>query len=151
MKLDVAVTYGQLCVFDPALDHPYNDWSEAHVGQGFSWRPGSVSFAVGDGAASVVVEVSHVSTPPDVAASASAIRVPFQVPASNQVEIGSVMSGAEVSVGAGSYALFYLAPQSSSQPFRLLFMAAAAVEPAVLKESAQAKMQAAYLMKATPA
>jgi len=150
MQLNIAISYGQLCVFDPALENPYNDWSEAHVGQGFSWRHGSVSFAVGNGVASVVVEVSRVSSPPDVAASASAIRVPFQVPASGQVEIGSVMSGAEVSVEAGSYALFYLAPQSPRQPFKLLFMAAAKVEPAVLKESSQAKMQAAYLMTATP-
>ena len=41
-KLDVS--YGQVGVFWAILAKPFNDWSEAHVRQGFAWRPGSVSF-----------------------------------------------------------------------------------------------------------
>lgn len=41
----ISISYSQLCVFDPALTEPYNEWLPEHNAQGFSWRPGSVSFA----------------------------------------------------------------------------------------------------------
>ncbi|WNZ26896.1 hypothetical protein HJG54_28635 [Leptolyngbya sp. NK1-12] len=36
--------YNQVAVFDPSLEYPYNDWLPQHAAQGFTWRPGSVSF-----------------------------------------------------------------------------------------------------------
>lgn len=38
------VDYNQVAVFSSGLANPFNDWEERHVGQGFSWRPESVSF-----------------------------------------------------------------------------------------------------------
>lgn len=39
------VVYAHVAVFDARSRHPFNDWSDTHVAQGFAWRPGSVSFA----------------------------------------------------------------------------------------------------------
>ena len=51
LEMTMAVTigfqlsYGQLSVFASALKDPYNDWTDQHISQGFTWRPGSVSFS----------------------------------------------------------------------------------------------------------
>jgi|ERR671922_2358209 hypothetical protein len=41
---DLYVTYGHIVVFDPDVERPFNEWRQQHFDQGFSWRPGSVSF-----------------------------------------------------------------------------------------------------------
>lgn len=151
MELEVIVSYAQLCVFDPSLEAPYNDWTEAHVAQGFSWRPGSVSFATDSDCASTVVDVTWAEGPPDLSDADGAITVPFVVPPSGAVEIGSVMTGVEVSLPSGHYALYFLSPPSPVLPFRLVFVPADEVEPAVLKEGRNAKVQQGYLMVAEPA
>ncbi len=151
MEVQIAISYGQLCVFDPALLGPYNDWNEGHVAQGFSWRPGSVSFAIADIVTPVIVDVTRLEAPPVTDEAASAIRVPFDVSTRGLVEIGSIASGVEVSLPAGSYALYFLEPQWGEDPFRLVFVPTDEVAPAVLKEGAKARRRGRYLMMATPA
>ncbi len=151
MELAITVTYAQLCVFDPSLQTPYNDWADGHVAQGFSWRPGSVSFATDSDCTSIVIDVTRAEEPPDVGDVEGAIRVPFFVPPSGSVEIGSIMSGDEVPLPSGSYALYFLPPQSPTCPFRLIFVPGDDVEPAVLNEGRNATAQQAYLMVAEPA
>ncbi len=150
MELQIPVSYGQLCVFDPSLDAPYNGWAAEHVAQGFSWRPGSVSFAVDDDCALAVVEVAVADGPPSLDAAESAIRTPFVAAAAGTVEIGSVLSGFEVELPPGPYALYFLTPRGAAQPFRLIFVPADEVSPAVLKEGRNAKIQSHYLMFAEP-
>jgi hypothetical protein len=55
----IEILYRQIAVFRSRLEHPFNDWTPRHVKQGFSWRPGSVSFAtlVESGPHSVEVRV----------------------------------------------------------------------------------------------
>ena len=151
MEVQIAISYGQLCVFDPALDAPYNDWGEGHVAQGFSWRPGSVSFATVDNVASAVVHVICSSAPPITNGAAGAIRVPLDVSTRGLVEIGSIASGVEVSLPAGSYALYFLEPQTVEDPFRLVFVPMDDVCAAVLQEGEHARKQDRYLMTAKPA
>ena len=150
MELKIPISYGQLCVFDPSLDAPYNTWADEHVAQGFSWRPGSVSFAMDDDCVLAVVEVAVADGPPSLDAAESAIRTPFVAAAAGTVEIGSVLSGFEVELPPGPYALFFLAPWSSAQPFQLIFVPADEVSPAVLKEGRNARIQSNYLMVAEP-
>lgn len=151
MEVQVTILYSQLCVFDPALEAPFNDWEEAHSAQGFAWRPRSVAFATSDYPSAVAIDVTCADTPPDLGAASTAIRVPFEAPSSGSVEVGSVMSGVEVPIPPGSYALYYLAPPADGQPFRLIFVKAEVVEPEVLKEGLYARRQGAYLMTAQPA
>ncbi|MGZ3275719.1 MAG: competence protein ComJ [Caulobacteraceae bacterium] len=151
MKIQLSLSHNQLCVFDPSLDAPFNDWTDAHFAQGFSWRPGSVSFAVDDDHASAIVDVTCSESPPDLAGAESAIRVPFHVAESGQVEVGSILGGAEASLPPGSYALHFLAPQKPDMPFKLVFVPSSEVEPLVLRGGSRAQVQDRYLMIATPA
>lgn len=100
------VTYGQLAVFASALLQPFNDWSAQHVAQGFSWRPGSVSFRTMVEAGEHLVEVDvadHAGAlHPDVV---RAIEVPFEVPADGAIEIGSVTETIPVFLPAGLFLL----------------------------------------------
>ena len=151
MELEITVSYAQLCVFDPAIEAPYNDWTDAHVAQGFSWRPGSVSFATDGDGSPIVVHVTSAEGPPVLFDANSAIRVPFVVSPSGAIEVGSVMSGIQAAIPPGRYALYFLTPSAPSSLFRLIFVPAEEVEPAVLKEGRNAKMQLGYLMTAAPA
>ena len=44
LVLKINLSYSQLCIFLSSLAQPFNDWSDRHFTQGFSWRNGSVSF-----------------------------------------------------------------------------------------------------------
>jgi len=80
MQVQFLLSYSQMCVFDPALEHPYNDWTAAHTEQGFSWRPGSVSFATQAADGEVAVVIQHGGPLPDAEQLMTLIRVPFDVP-----------------------------------------------------------------------
>ena len=45
-KFEMLVSYYHIAIFDTDLG--FNDWRDAHGKQGFSWRPGSVSFGTLD-------------------------------------------------------------------------------------------------------
>lgn len=101
------VTYSQISVFQSHLKDPFNDWTDAHVSQGFSWRPGSVSFRTldVDGPASVVVEKGPTL---DVSPSAiRAIQVPFHVPVGVDVEIGTLTGTVVMELEPGDYTVLF--------------------------------------------
>lgn len=151
MKIEIVLSYAQLCVFDAELEQPYNDWDDAQTAQGFSWRPRSVSFAVQDSIGPVEVHVTVSDLPPDFEHSFTAIRVPFDVPPSGILEVGSIMSGVQVAVPPGHYALYCIAPCSDDQPFHLAFVTSGDLHAEVLKEGPTAHMQKVYKMEATAA
>ena len=107
-KLNVGVAYGQICVFHTTLVHPFNDWTETHIAQGFVWRPGSVSFGTLDncGSCETIVQIRS-----DVALgreSVRAIQVPFSVPEACPVSVGSPCgSEDEIQIPVGEYRLIY--------------------------------------------
>lgn len=143
--VQVTVDYGQICVFDPDLERPYNDWTDEHVRQGFSWRDGAVSFAV-DCNGEATIEVL-VSSPPVDLAPRGWIVVPFT--AVEAVEIGGIMSTQVVPLASGRYALHFV--ERDEGVYALWFEAKEAAEPEVRVETARAKRQARYLMAASPA
>lgn len=151
VKIDIVLSYAQLCVFDAELEQPYNDWDDAHTAQGFSWRPGSVSFAVENSIHSVAVDVTVRDLPPDLVDSSTAIRVPFDVPPSGRVEVGSIMSGVEVAIPPGRYALYCIAPRSDDQAYHLSFVTSGDLHAEVLTEGATAHKQQVYEMAARAA
>ena len=105
-EFTILVSYRQIAVFDPQLQQPFNDWTPEHVRQGFAWRSGSVSFATlsEDGMLDVVTEVGSVTR--SVGAQ-RAIRVPFVVGPSGQVEVASISDGRRLDVPSGEYGLYY--------------------------------------------
>jgi len=106
-ELKIFVSYSQLAVFDHSLERPFNDWTERHVAQGFAWRPGSVSFATleegGDHLVAVSLEDMRNDEPPIDAV--RVIDVPFEVPPSGSIEIGSISDCRSVELPAGHYQL----------------------------------------------
>lgn len=147
----VHIDHSQLCVFDPLLEQPLNDWTDAHVAQGFSWRPGSVSFRMADDGA-VTVEVATADIAPPQSGATTMIRTPFKVPQTGRIEVGSVFSGAEVVVRPGECDLYFVVSETGSETaVRLLFVPSSGAGPDVVVESATAARQTDYLMTAKPA
>ncbi|MCP3996970.1 MAG: hypothetical protein GY722_18200 [bacterium] len=105
-SFELYVSYSQVCFFDGTLAQPYNDWSQAHVDQGFSWRPGSACFRtlVDDGLHQVEVHVDEQF--PRISEEAKrVIRVPFVVPESGEVELASISESHVVEIAPDYYSL----------------------------------------------
>jgi hypothetical protein len=124
-ELIISVSYSQIAVFDPSLERPFNEWTEKHVAQGFSCRPGSVAFRTIEESGEHLVTVGL--TPGEGDAAPGAIRiidVPFEVPPGGIIEIGSISDGARLKVPPGIYQLrfeCYERANSPSSRIRVLF------------------------------
>ncbi|MGK9204194.1 competence protein ComJ [Sinorhizobium meliloti] len=99
------VDYNQVAVFSSGLANPFNDWEERHVGQGFSWRPESVSFRTlenGPHLIEVVITEHADALSPGVI---RAVEVPFEVPHNGRIDIASISESAEFRLSPGKYLL----------------------------------------------
>ena len=147
-RADVAISYAQVCVFDPELAAPFNDWSDLHVQQGFSWRPGSVSFAVGPDCPRLHVTVYRSAPKPELAEASTAIRVPFEVPPGGEVEVASIADGFLVEIAPGLYDLYFA---MNGEWVDLTFAERVHGDAQVLVSSDLARPQPSYLMEANSA
>jgi hypothetical protein len=121
------VSHAQVAVFDSGLEQPFNSWTERHVKQGFSWRPGSVSFATIKEAGQHLVIIDFASGYVDNLSSDATriIEVPFEVPQSGAMEVASISSSTPVSLPSGSYALrfeYFNMADAAEPTIRFLFM-----------------------------
>ncbi|WFU35650.1 competence protein ComJ [Bradyrhizobium brasilense] len=100
------LSYGQLSVFVSSLKDPYNDWTDRHMSQGFTWRPGSVSFSsmVESGRHSVEIHVVNHAAAVHPGA-VRAVAVPFEVPADGAIEVGSISETVPLELPPGSFLL----------------------------------------------
>jgi hypothetical protein len=109
------VSHAQIDVFDPRLSNPFNDWFDGHVAQGFSWRPGSVSFSTLESAGKIAIEAvrsdddEHVET-----LSERAIVVPFTVPDHGEIEIATISLSMRLEMPPGQCGLFLMHCRSSN-------------------------------------
>jgi hypothetical protein len=117
----VNVSYSQLAVHLSSLSKPFNDWSQRHVDQGFSWRAGSVSFRTLAEAGIHEVEIVVIERAIDLAEGAvRAIEVPFEVPDSGEIRIASIADEASVRVPSGKYSLrAEFIEQKGNHPYRV--------------------------------
>lgn len=104
IMFQLEISYGQLTLFDSSLTAPFNDWTDAHVAQGFAWRPGSVSFATLGNRGSIRIEVFQ-SRLLDVMTSHAEriIVVPFSVPEAGAIGLASIGDGVDFSLPPGEY------------------------------------------------
>ncbi len=120
------VSHSQVAVFDSGLEEPFNGWTERHVNQGFSWRPGSVSFVTIEEAGRHSVSLDVVSG--NVGVSPEAIRViqtPFEVRQTGAIEVASVSDSIPFSLPPGTYALrfeYFCASAVSDPGIRFTFI-----------------------------
>lgn len=124
VEISIFVSYSQIAVFDHSLENPFNQWTDKHVAQGFSWRPGSAAFrTIAEGGrhlVTVTVDIAEDEPPP------SAVRiidVPFEVPADGAIEIGSISDSSLLDIPSGLYRLrFECYNPVSGEPARLSFL-----------------------------
>ena len=99
----IDISHSQIAVFDTKLDRPFNFWTDGHVNQGFAWRPGSVSFGTlregGPHTIRIVVAKALCLSPDAI----RVIRVPFDVPIEDEIEIASISDGFRFHLESGRY------------------------------------------------
>lgn len=154
---EIDIFYNQLAIFEAHAEGPYNEWTDDHFRQGFSWRKGSVSFRVPeDGLSYILVETAAVRPEP-TSQIFRMIVVPFDV-GYNILEIGNIISTIPISVPAGMYLLFFeLSPpsdQSSSEYnflIRLTFVPTTEPLFAIIKSDAETSNVHLLVKDANPA
>lgn len=107
--IQLYVTYQQVSVFDPSLTAPFNSWKDEHVAQGFSWRKESVGFATLDPDGRIEIDVRVAEKPILDEGVIRAIVVPFELPRSGKVEIGTITESRALAAPAGMTGLLYQA------------------------------------------
>ncbi|WP_290903024.1 competence protein ComJ [Aquabacterium sp.] len=149
------VSHAQLAVFVSSLKQPFNEWTDRHVGQGFAWRPGSVSFRTLVEASAHVVEVSVVDRMGPIRDDAiRAIEVPFDVPLDGAVDIGSIAETVPVSLPAGAFLLrceFLHPPGTEGERVAMTFAKGEAARFAVRRADAELRVGDELLTHADPA
>ncbi|MFN8482974.1 MAG: competence protein ComJ [Anaerolineae bacterium] len=151
-SFDLSVLYSTLAVFDPSLEQPFNDWSDQHVAQGFSWRPGSVSFATlqEGGSHRIEVELAEQFSLQDN--TKRAIVVPFSINAASLVEVASIPSSRLIQFPEGDYELYYEAGQDEVGPWcRLTFVPGSNREARILRADEELSPSYPLTMQADPA
>lgn len=153
MALDVS--HAQLAVFVSSLKQPFHDWTDRHVGQGFAWRPGSVSFRtlVDAGAHAVEVNVADRMDPMRDDA-IRVVEVPFDVHQDGALEIGSIAETLPVSLPAGTFVLrceFLQPPSIEGERVAMTFARGEAARFAVVRADAELNPGDELLTHADPA
>lgn len=150
------VSYSQIAVFDGRLDLPFNDWTPRHYEQGFSWRPGSVSFRtlIESGSLQVTVRVTERHEPIEKAA--MAISVPFHCSREAQLEVASPAGASRrIALPAGDHQLVYEAIPSPDEggidQVVLSFVEGGDLTPQVLTPAPGSRPEYPLLMEAEPA
>ncbi|MFC0214737.1 competence protein ComJ [Paenibacillus chartarius] len=155
----IFVSYSQIAVFRKQLPHPFSDWSDAHIAQGFAWREGSVSFGTpseADDQSEIDVSVQSELHLQDNAV--RAIVVPFVV-GPEGVTVSSIMSAQHhFDVPPGTYELLFEAiPQfpGHSDPMKVRyafrFVPHSDPQPRVLKHDDELAPPPVLLMEAKAA
>ncbi len=120
-ELKLSYEYHQLSVFDPQLPDPYNDWTDDHCRQGFTWRPGSVSFATLGDAGTATIRGAIAGERFVAEGAVRVIAVPYTV-VNGIVELGGFET-VVVPVPSGTYELLYSAiPSTGDRPEEYHFL-----------------------------
>ena len=150
------IFYHQLVVFDESTAPVANDWREQHVAQGFTWRPGTVSFATLGDLGDLRVEV-HIVDDIDVLPDAvRAIVVPFAVSPPGRVGLSDTVNEATTRVPPGEYTLLwqigYLNEEEGKEAewCRLTFVTSPDTQPEILRADELLSPEYPLLMEADP-
>lgn len=115
--------YSFVAVSLPRLAHEINDWNSTHGAQGFSWRPGSVSFGTFDADDNVQISVELQNSYISPVAAIRIIKVPFQVEEDGVTLIDVLTQKWRVPIPEGNYALFFaVEPFEASWKYLLTFV-----------------------------
>jgi hypothetical protein len=152
-SLSLNISHSQVAVFDRSLERPFNLWTERHVAQGFTWRPGSAAFRTLE--ESGLHRVSVIVTPADVDVSSDALRViqvPFRVPRHGEIEIASIADSAPLRLPSQFYALRFEYLVGNAVPeVKLIFIMVDDPTFKIMRADAQLCADGELLVTASPA
>lgn len=154
LNFRLPLAWSQLSVFDESLTDPFNDWTAAHLSQGFSWRPGSVSFRLPIRAGAVDVTVDFVDSLELFDQSRWAIVVPFHT-WGGRVEVSTITESQVIELPAGAFSLLYqtgIRDDGTAWAHLGVFDShGTAIEPRVLRGDDLVHADGELLMQAEPA
>lgn len=153
IDFNLELSWSQVSLFDANLTDPFNDWSEGHLNQGFSWRPGSVSFKLPTRTGGLEVTVDFIDSLNLMSEARWAIVVPFHTWA-GVIEISTMSQSELVEIPAGRFALLYQTGIRDGRAwahFGLLALNGTEIEPRVLRGDDVVLADAPILMEAEPA
>ncbi|MBL8171499.1 MAG: hypothetical protein JNJ50_25280 [Acidobacteria bacterium] len=152
-NLTINISYSQICVFDSSLQNPFNDWTDDHVSQGFSWRYNAVSFRTLEefGIAEVEVVIkSHIDIKTNTV---RAIQVPFTVPENGSIDVASIEDSKSLEINPGRYTLVFETgfDNYGNMWCSLSFVSAFSEEAKILKADDELNPPPTLVMTANPA
>ncbi len=147
----IYIYYSQISVFRSEFKNPFNDWQEEHVNQGFSWRPGSVSFKTLDEEGEITLYYSKKTSFEIDINTIRGIRVPFEITGEGLVEISSITESIPLKFQPGSYNLFYESGIKPSPWIKFTFILNEQVKADVFKCDKGLNPQEPFLMSANEA
>jgi hypothetical protein len=160
-EFEMSISYAFLSIFDAGMEYAFNDWTEQHTAQGFSWRPGSVSFRTMNdwGGRSVinVLDDEKVAVDPDAQ---RAIVVPFLIGPAGTFTVATIASTRKLPLPSGNYALLFETgfgekgegDDETPMWFKLTFVPSVTqVEPEILVADPELSPKYPLLMTAEPA
>lgn len=153
IRLELNLLFSQVSLFDTRLVDPFNDWTEDHLQQGFSWRPGSVSLLTVGESGPIDVDIELVGTPVVRPSASRAILLPF-VCWSGLIEVSTIASSELVDIPQGPYGLLFQSGFHFERPWAsvgLIHQPRNAVEPAILRADDRLRRPRELLMDAQPA
>ena len=101
----IEISYNQLAIFPSSLNDPFNDWTDVHISQGFTWRNNSVSFEILENGPLEIKIVNTKSFNENVN-SIRIIRVPFTVN-ENNIEIASISDSKIIILEKSEYSIYF--------------------------------------------
>lgn len=148
----VDVSYSQIAVFDGGLQSPFNDWSDQHVLQGFSWRVGSSSFKTLIESGPMTVEVVMLDRAALTDRSTRAISVPFPCEENSSIEIATIAESHPIDLDPGQYQLVFETGEITDVCWcRFAFIRDGDMEPQILIKDPELDPAYPLLMNADPA
>ncbi|MGZ3638978.1 MAG: competence protein ComJ [Ktedonobacterales bacterium] len=106
--ITIGINYSQLTICQSDLRSPFNNWTQIHSNQGFTWRSGSVSFRTFDTdnpEASVLVELRDSFIPQPLAV--RIIEVPFDVGGTDAELTTPIGESWILDIPPGHYAVYF--------------------------------------------
>lgn len=152
LDFDLEVSYSQICVFHSHLENPFNNWTDEHVRQGFSWRDGSACFFTLEesGSTKVFIEVKEQGSLRED--TVRAIQLPFTVPEDGLIDVASVADSIQLKLPSGNYSLIFETGfnEHGSLWCLLNFLTSPFTEASILRADAELHPPTRLLMTAEP-
>ncbi len=148
----VDVSYSQIALFDGRQQSPFNDWSDRHILQGFSWREGSSSFKTLIESGPMAVEIATFGRVALADGSTRAISVPFRCDEGARIEVATITESHPIDLAPGQYQLVFETGVSSEGCWsRFAFIRDGDMQPRLLVEDRELDPTYPLLMDAEPA